>query len=652
MHHPGEVVAGFRIERLLGSGGMGEVYLVHHPRLPRLDALKLLPTATSADHSYRERFQREADLAARLDHDSVVTVYDRGEAAGQLWIHMKYVAGQDAAAALRNDGPFTAARALHTIIRVAAALDAAHRHGLLHRDVKPANILLGTPSEPGEPERVFLTDFGIAKGVGDAAELTPSGHFAASLDYASPEQIQVQPLDGRSDQYALGCVLFQLLTGSVPYPGDGPWARMNAHLTAAVPQVGQLRPGLPLGVQAVLDRALAKDPNARFETCGAMAAALGVALKDLQGGSAEGTVISLPEPATERFLATAGVSSHPRETVFPRPRPPDVSKAPAPPHHLSLTPPPTRPIPPAVAPKNEQQPPAAPGPGRPGVSPPPAPVAWWRQVDRGAGGALLGALVLTVLTELPPASARIESSYPAEVGTGRFVAGLLPVLLLVLVAGALQLTRHGHRWRPLLGAVVVGAGIFVAADSLRVYAFTHANPGGVYSSADETSGALPRAILGLVITLMALAGVLLPPPRPKPRPAPHALIALLLCAVAVVLATIAVIIGPVIQRPRLHQIIYGVPLATALAAAALLGLAVWTRRVPLIVAGAIVAGCAGLGALGAPDPLHYPMGILADACLLAAAAVLLLAAGRPIIPAPVSGPPPDLRWPPPPGNRP
>jgi peptidoglycan/LPS O-acetylase OafA/YrhL len=260
-----------------------------------------------------------------------------------------------------------------------------------------------------------------------------------------------------------------------------------------------------------------------------------------------------------------------------------------------------------------------------------------------------------VLTELPPASSRIDSSYPAEVGTGRFVAGLLPVLLLVLVAGALQLTRHGHRWRPLLSAVLVGTGTFVAVDSTRVYAFAHANPGGAYNSVDEVSGALPRAILGLVIGLIALTGVLRPPPRPKPRPAPHALIALLLAAVAVVLATIAVIIGPVIQRPRLHQVIYGVPLAAALAAAALLGLAVWTRRVPLIVAGAVVAGCAGLGALGAPDPLHYPMGILADACLLAAATVLLLAAQRPISPPPPPSPPGPyqrLNWPPPNGYRP
>jgi serine/threonine protein kinase len=680
MHQPGDVVAGFRIERLLGSGGMGEVYLVHHPRLPRLDALKLLPTATSADHSYRERFQREADLAARLDHDNVVTVYDRGEADGQLWIHMKYVAGQDAAAALRKDGPFTTARALHTITRVAAALDAAHRHGLLHRDVKPANILLGSPPEPGEPERVFLTDFGIAKGVGDAAELTPSGHFAASLDYASPEQIQVQSLDGRSDQYALGCVLFQLLTGSVPYPGEGPWARMNAHLTAAVPQVGQLRPGLPIGVQAVLDRALAKDPKARFETCGAMASALSRALQ----GWSEAAVITLPEPATERFLATAGVSSHPRESVLggdrdaassrvargsstmDSPRSAGRGETPPPPFTPLTTPQPP------VAPPTPPPVPTAQAPLPLPVAPKDPATAWWRLVDRGAAGALAGALVLTVLTELPPASSQSESNYPAELGTGRFVAGLLPVLLLVLVAGCLQLTRNGHRWRPLLCAVVVGAGTFAAVDSLRVYTFTHANAGGAYSGADEVSAALPRAILGLLIALIALSGVLRPPPRPKPRPAPHALIALLLASVAVVLAAVAVITGPAIQRPRLHQLVYGVPLASAVAAAVLLSLAVLTRRVPLIVAAATVAGCAGLGGLSAPDPLHYPLGILADACLLGAALILLIAARRPINPPPpasaarnpyahqpfaarpVAQPQgsPKLRWPPPPGYRP
>ena len=375
VHQTGEIVAGFRIDRLIGSGGMGEVYLVHHPRLPRLDALKLLPVAASSDHSYRERFQREADLAAGLDHDNVVTVYDRGEADGQLWIHMKYVAGQDAAAALRTSGPFSTARALHVITRVASALDDAHRHGLLHRDVKPANILLGTPTGPGEPERVYLTDFGIAKGVGDAAGLTPSGHFAASLDYAAPEQIQVQPLDGRCDQYALGCVLFQLLTGAVPYPGDGAWARMNAHLTAPVPRVGQLRPGLPLGVQSVLDRAMAKAPKDRFESCGAMAAAFADALRAMTS-----------EPPTTPAPAVAA--------ALPAPRPPDLTETP----------------PPGFA---SPWPPTAAEPAVPLAADRPDP--WWRHVDRAAGACAAGArAVLSVLSLFPPTSAESVSRFPGS----------------------------------------------------------------------------------------------------------------------------------------------------------------------------------------------------------------------------------------------
>ena len=236
MRQSGEVVAGFRVERLIGSGGMGEVYLVHHPRLPRLDALKLLPDrrlvrpqlpgalpARGRPRRQPRPRQRRAGLRPRRDRRPALDPHEVRRRPG---------CGGGAG----SGGPFAMQRALHVITRVASALDDAHRHGLLHRDVKPANILLGTPAEPGGPDRVYLTDFGIAKGAGDAAGLTPSGHFAASLDYAAPEQIQMQPLSGKADQYALGCVLFQLLTGSIPFPGDGAWARMNAHLSAPVPR--------------------------------------------------------------------------------------------------------------------------------------------------------------------------------------------------------------------------------------------------------------------------------------------------------------------------------------------------------------------------------------------------------------------------------
>jgi serine/threonine protein kinase len=620
----GEVVAGFRVERLIGSGGMGEVYLVQHPRLPRLDALKLLPISASSDPSYRERFQREADLAAGLDHDNVVPVYDRGETGGQLWIHMKYVAGQDAAAALASSGPFGVQRALHVITRVAAALDDAHRHGLLHRDVKPANILLGTPAEPGGPDRVYLTDFGIAKGAGDAAGLTPSGHFAASLDYAAPEQIQMRPLSGKADQYALGCVLFQLLTGSIPFPGDGAWARMNAHLSAPVPAVGQLRPGLPLGVQAVLDRAMAKDPDDRYDSCGAMAAAFAEALR---GPAAP------VEPETKPVPAAA-----PRDGL-PTPRPPAAERLPE-------TPPPgfAAPFPPSVPPPTAAEPALPPA--------EPAPLQqWWRQIDRAAGACGVGAVVLGLLSLFPPTSPQAVTRFPAEVATGQFAAGQLPTLLLLAVAIGLHLTRDGHRYRPLLYAVAAGAGFFTLVDSLRVYAFTQANPGGAYDSAlAHTNASLPRACAALIVVLVAMAGALRTAPRPRSRPGSHLLAASLLAVVALVLTVVAVATGPAIQVSRLHELAYGVPLASAVVAALLLAAGALTRRVPVLVTSVTVSGCAFFAGAAAASRLHYPLAMVSDLGLIAAAVIVLLASRRPAqddVPPSLPPPSPQLQWQPP-----
>src|SRR5690349_15325397 len=196
---------------------MGAVYLVRHPRLPRLDALKLLRRELNDDPGYTQRFLQEADVVARLAHRNVVSVLDRGEDDGQLWLTMQYVDGTDAETALAADGGrMSPERAVHIVAEVGAALDAAHRHHLVHRDVKPANILLRA-GDDGEREQVFLTDFGIAKSLDAGKGLTRTGMVLATLDYASPEQIQSRPLDGRSDQYSLGCVLFRFLTGRVPY---------------------------------------------------------------------------------------------------------------------------------------------------------------------------------------------------------------------------------------------------------------------------------------------------------------------------------------------------------------------------------------------------------------------------------------------------
>ncbi|AZI59384.1 hypothetical protein EH165_04275 [Nakamurella antarctica] len=268
---------------------MGSVYLALHPRLPRRDALKLLSSALSTDDSFRARFEREADLAARLIHRNIVAVYDRGSYEGQLWIAMQYVAGSDAAqVAALNDGSMTPARVVHIISETGAGLDFAHRNGLLHRDVKPANILLAPPDDAGDPETVLLTDFGIAKPLDETQQLTGGGNLLATLAYASPEQIEAKPVDRRSDIYALGCVLYELLTRSVPFPEQTPFATMTAHLKKPPPRPSEAIPGLPIGFDAVIAKALAKNPEDRYSTCRELTTAAKAALAGGSPGASAG----------------------------------------------------------------------------------------------------------------------------------------------------------------------------------------------------------------------------------------------------------------------------------------------------------------------------------------------------------------------------
>ncbi|WP_069163216.1 serine/threonine-protein kinase [Nocardia altamirensis] len=269
----GEVFAGFTIERLLGQGGMGSVYLARHPRLPRQTALKLLNRELFTDKEVRARFEREADLAAQLDHPNIVAVYDRGTEDDQLWISMQYVDGVDAATVNPHNLP--PERAVQIIEGVAEALDYAHGMGVLHRDVKPANIML---ARGGHRERVFLTDFGIARLREDSTHLTQTGMFTATLAYASPEQMTGAHLDHRSDQYSLACALYWLLTGVAPFDAPAPAEIIRGHLQLAPPSAAALRQGLPAAMDAVIAVAMAKRPEHRFPSCAEFAAAARQAL--------------------------------------------------------------------------------------------------------------------------------------------------------------------------------------------------------------------------------------------------------------------------------------------------------------------------------------------------------------------------------------
>ncbi|MFF2552633.1 serine/threonine-protein kinase [Nocardia sp. NPDC058058] len=277
---PGTTLGGYLLERQLGSGGMGTVYLARHPALPRHDALKVLWPHLAADPEYRARFEREANIAAALDHPNIVSVLNKGEDRGCLWIALQYVNGTDADSALaREPATMTPDRVLHIITEIGKGLDHAHGAGLLHRDIKPANFLL-TSATPGE-ERVLLADFGIAKPTEDATQLTKTGTFLATLAYASPEQLSGHALDPRSDIYSLGCSFYRLITGQNPYPATQPLNVMMAHINDPVPRVTTVRPDLPRALDDVLTRVLAKSPADRYPSCAefiaAAAAALGTA---------------------------------------------------------------------------------------------------------------------------------------------------------------------------------------------------------------------------------------------------------------------------------------------------------------------------------------------------------------------------------------
>lgn len=269
----GDVFAGYVIQRLLGTGGMGEVYLAQHPRLPRHDALKILSLASTADEEFRARFNREAELAATLWHPHIVGVLDRGEFNGRLWISMDYVDGADAGRLVRERHPrgMPEEDVWEIVTAVADALDFGHERRLLHRDVKPENILV--TAADGHRRRVLLTDFGIARRIDDVSNLTEANVAIGTISYVAPEQLLGKPLDGRADQYALAATTFHLLTGAPPFQDSNRAVVLSHHLSTPPPRISQRRPEFA-HLDAVLARALAKDPTERYPNCVDFARAL------------------------------------------------------------------------------------------------------------------------------------------------------------------------------------------------------------------------------------------------------------------------------------------------------------------------------------------------------------------------------------------
>ncbi len=261
----------YRLEGLLGRGGMGEVYRAHDTGRDRVVALKLLPPQLAGDADFTARFRRESRLAARLRDPHVVPIHDFGEVDGRLFIDMRLVEGTDLAAVLAQRHRLDPAHAVHVVAQVAAALDAAHRDGLVHRDVKPSNVLVTGDAH------VYLTDFGIAHST-EATALTGTGTALGTIHYMAPERFLQGRSDRRMDVYSLGCLLHEVLTGRRPFPGDEVAAQMYAHVNLPPPRPSTIVPGLPPGLDDVVARAMAKDPAQRFDTAGALAAAARAAL--------------------------------------------------------------------------------------------------------------------------------------------------------------------------------------------------------------------------------------------------------------------------------------------------------------------------------------------------------------------------------------
>jgi serine/threonine-protein kinase len=386
----GSVLAGYRIEGLAGEGGMGRVYRATQMGLNRQVALKLIMPELATEPDFRARFERESRLTASIEHPNVIPVYEAGDAEGQLFIAMRWVEGTDMRSVILTEGRLEPERAIGIVEQVAAALDAAHSGGLVHRDVKPANVMLTTAH--GQ-EHVYLTDFGLTKRAGSGTALTRTGAFVGTPDYMPPEQIKGERADARTDVYALGCLLFHALTGRTPYDRDTEVAKMYAQLHDEPPSAAEAVPGMPSALDAVIARALAKDADERYLSAGDLGRAARAALTGRDPSQPERSLATgLAAPPTELSPAAGPPADLTAATPAPGP-----TAATPPPAETAATPPPPAAASPAAQPPAAQRPPAQP----PGASPPaagrPAPSPPSRAVPIAFGALLLLGVVVAGL---------------------------------------------------------------------------------------------------------------------------------------------------------------------------------------------------------------------------------------------------------------
>ncbi|MFE6906025.1 serine/threonine-protein kinase [Streptomyces erythrochromogenes] len=276
----GQQIAGYKIERMIGRGGMAVVYCAKDLRLDRTVAIKLIAPERARDDTFRRRFTHESRVAASIEHPHIVPIFEAGETDGVLYIAMRYVPGLDLRGLLDREGPLPVTTALRIAAQVASALDAAHDHELVHRDVKPGNILVAAGPDRDHPEHIYLTDFGLTKKSLSLSGFTTAGEFVGTLDYMAPEQISGRPVDGRCDQYSLACVVYETLAGGPPFVREEDAALLWAHQYDAPPALTERRPDIAPAADEVFSRALAKVPEDRYGSCLEFVAALRVATED------------------------------------------------------------------------------------------------------------------------------------------------------------------------------------------------------------------------------------------------------------------------------------------------------------------------------------------------------------------------------------